>query len=101
METQAAFVRAKRTIHLNAKTAVHLDLPFVVDPGNAKLNHALWFDQAFQNLGVSTFFAALSTAAACGRKNHLPFVGPCLSQSFSSMTSLGSFDHAASRFGLA
>ena len=38
-----------------------------------------------------------STCAACARKNHLPFVGPCLSHSFSSMTSLGSFSVSTRR----
>jgi hypothetical protein len=44
MKTQPAFVRAEGAIHLHAKAAVHLDLSFVVDPRDAKLNHSLWFD---------------------------------------------------------
>ena len=44
MKTQPAFVRAERAIHLHAKSAVHLDLSFLVDPRDAKLNHSLRFD---------------------------------------------------------
>src|SRR4029434_8014733 len=59
MKTQPAFVRAERAIHLHAKPAVHLDMSFVVDPRNAKLNHSLRFDQTLQNSGVSELLAAV------------------------------------------
>src|SRR4029077_4118094 len=44
MKTQPAFVRAESAIHLHPKAAVHLDLSFLVDPRDAKLNHSLRFD---------------------------------------------------------
>src|SRR5262249_27764048 len=59
MKTQAPFVRAERAIHLHAKAAIHLDLSFVVDPGDAKLNHSLRFDQTLQYSGVSDFLAPI------------------------------------------
>ena len=59
MKTQPAFVRAEGAIHLHAKAAVHLDLSFVVDPRDAKLNHSLWFDETLQNFGVPDLLAAV------------------------------------------
>src|SRR5437016_4609619 len=59
MKTQPTFVRAERAIHLHAKATVHLDLSFVVDPRNPKLNHSLWFHQTLKNSGVAAFLAAL------------------------------------------
>src|SRR5262245_30911701 len=59
MKTQPAFVRAEGAIHLHAKASVDLDLLFVVDPRDAKLNHALRFDQALQNSGVPELLAAV------------------------------------------
>src|SRR5204863_4801248 len=59
MKTQPPFVRPEGAIHLHAKAAVHLDLSFVVDPRDAKLNHSLWFDETLQNFGVSDFLAAV------------------------------------------
>src|SRR5439155_9962611 len=59
MKTQSPFVRAKRAIPLHAKATVHLDLSFVVDPRNAKLNHSFRFHQTLKNSGVAAFLAAL------------------------------------------
>src|SRR5215211_4948213 len=59
MKTQAAFVRAERAVHLHAKPAIHLDLSFVVDPWDAKLNHSLWFDETLQNFRISDFLSAV------------------------------------------
>src|SRR6516164_2488305 len=59
MKTQPAFIWAEGAIHLHAKPAVHLDLSFVVDPRDAKLNHSLRFDQALQNSGVPELLAAV------------------------------------------
>src|SRR4029077_18894308 len=59
MKTQPAFIWAKGAIHLHAKPAVHLDLSFVVDPRDAKLNHSLRFDQALQDSGVPELLAAV------------------------------------------
>src|SRR6266705_1453646 len=73
MKTQAAFVRTKGAIHLNAKTAVYLNLSVIVDPGNPKLNHALRFDQTFENFGVSTLLAALDH-----RPDRFQHFGHCL-----------------------
>ena len=60
MKTQAAFIRSKGAVHLDAKTTVHLDLALVVDPWNAKLNHAFRFDQALENFAISILFVALN-----------------------------------------
>src|SRR6185503_11484476 len=59
MKTQPAFVRAERTIHLYAKAAVHLNLSFVVNPRDAKLNHSFRFDQTLQNSGVSELLTSV------------------------------------------
>src|SRR6266487_4642397 len=53
MKTQPAFVRTEVAVHLHAKSPVHLDLAFIVNPWNPELNHPLRFDQTFQNLAVS------------------------------------------------
>ena len=58
MKTQPAFVRAKGAIHLNAKTPVHLDLAFIVNPRDPKLNHPLRFDQTLQNLAIPILLVA-------------------------------------------
>ena len=73
VKPQSAFVRAERTIHLHAKPAVHLDLSFVVDPWNAKLNHSLWFDQTLENSGVPNFLAAVDDWP-----DRLQHLGDCL-----------------------
>src|SRR5215471_18213341 len=58
MKTQAAFVRAERAVHLHTEPAVHLDLSFIVDPWDAKLNHSFRFYQTLQNSGVPDLLAA-------------------------------------------
>ena len=60
MKTQPALVRAEGTVHLDAKPAIHLDLAFIVDPGNPKLNQPLWFHQTLQDLAVSVFLVTLN-----------------------------------------
>src|SRR5439155_20711880 len=59
MKTEASFVRTKRAVHLNAEPAVNLNLAFVIDPGNAELNHPLGFDKALENLSVSILLVTL------------------------------------------
>src|SRR5262249_60099428 len=73
MKTQTSFVRTERAIHLHAKAAVHLDLSFVVDPGNAKLNHSFRFDETLQYPGVSELLAAVDDWP-----NRLQHLGDCL-----------------------
>src|SRR4029077_815483 len=55
MKTQASFVRPERAVHLHAEPAVNLNLAFVIDPGNAELNHPLRFNKALKDLSVSIF----------------------------------------------
>src|SRR5262245_11732536 len=59
METQPAFVRAERAVHLHAKAAVDPDLSLVVDPRDAKLNHSLRLHETLQDSGVSDLLAAI------------------------------------------
>src|ERR1700704_3488586 len=53
MKTDPPFVPAEGAIHLHAKSPVHLDLAFIVNPRNPELNHPLRFDEALQNLAIS------------------------------------------------
>ena len=59
MKTQSAFVRTEGAVHLHAKPAVHLDLSFVIDPRDAKLNHSLRFNETLQNSGVPQLLATV------------------------------------------
>jgi hypothetical protein len=59
VKSQAPFVRSDGAIHLDAEPAVYLDLAFVVDPGNAELNHPLRLNKTFQDFAVSIFFVSL------------------------------------------
>src|SRR5262245_191680 len=59
MKAQPAFIRAERAVHLHSKATVNLDLSFVVDPRDAKLNHSLGFDQSLQYSGVPELLAAV------------------------------------------
>jgi hypothetical protein len=60
MKTQASLVRAERAVHLDSKTAVNLNLAFVVDPWNAELNHPFGFDKTFKDLSVSILFVTFN-----------------------------------------
>jgi hypothetical protein len=53
-------VRPDGAIHLDAKPAVYLDSPLVVDPGNAELNHPLRLNKTFKDLAVSIFLIPLN-----------------------------------------
>ena len=59
MKTQAAFVRPDGAVHLHAEAAVDLDLPFVIDPGDAELNHPLRLNNAFEDFAVAIFLVTL------------------------------------------
>src|SRR5260370_34436446 len=59
VEAQTPFVGADGAVHLDAKAAVHLDLAFVVDPGNAKLNHPLRLDNPLQDFPVPILLVSL------------------------------------------
>jgi hypothetical protein len=59
VEAQTAFVGADGAVHLDAKAAVHLDLTFVVDPGNAELNHPLRLDDPLQDFPVPILLVSL------------------------------------------
>ena len=59
MKAQAAFVRPDGAVHLHAKAAVDLDLPIVIDPGDAELNHPLRLNNAFEDFAVTIFLVAL------------------------------------------
>ncbi len=59
MKTQAAFVGAERAVHLHAKTAINLNLAFVIDPGDSELNHPLGLDQAFEDFSISILLVTL------------------------------------------
>ena len=50
MKAQAALVRADGAVHLDAETAVDLELALVVDPGHPEHDDALGFHDALQNL---------------------------------------------------
>ena len=50
VETQTAFVRTDRAVHLNAVTLVDLDFAFVIHPGNAEQDHAFRFCNPFEDL---------------------------------------------------
>jgi len=52
MKPKSPFVRTNSTVHFNAKTAIDLNLPFIIHPGNAKDNHPFRLGDAFQNLLV-------------------------------------------------
>ena len=49
MEADAAFIRADRSVKLNAVAPVHLNRALVVDPRNTEYNGAVGFDTALQN----------------------------------------------------
>ena len=53
MEPQAALVGADRAVHLDAETAVDLDLALVVDPRHAEHDHPLGLDQPLENLRLA------------------------------------------------
>ena len=55
METQAALVGTDGAVHLNAEALIDLDFALVINPGDAKENHAFRLDAAFQNLGFAVF----------------------------------------------
>src|SRR5205814_6038622 len=60
MEAQTTLVWPKGAVHLDAPSAVHMDLSFVVNPRNAELNHPLRFDDAFENFAIPIFFMPLN-----------------------------------------
>jgi hypothetical protein len=60
VKAETPFVRPDGTIHLDAKPAVNLDSAFVVNPGNAELNHPLRLNKAFKDLPVSIFLIPLN-----------------------------------------
>jgi hypothetical protein len=59
MEAQTTLVRSKGAVHLDPIAAVYLDLPFVINPRNAELNHPLRLNDAFEDFAVPIFFVAL------------------------------------------
>ena len=66
MEAQAAFVGADGGTHLHAVAPVYLNPPLVVHPRHAEHNHALGFDDAFQQAvaGVARVFVQKRFQAA-------------------------------------
>ncbi len=69
VEAQAALVRADGGVHLDAETAVHLDLALVVDPGDPEHDHPFRLHQALHDLGLAVFGVALDDEG--GRFHHL------------------------------
>src|SRR6266571_3394721 len=55
MKSQPAFVRADCTVHLDSKSAVHVDVALIVLPRNAKHDHAFRLDDPLENLGLPIF----------------------------------------------
>ncbi len=55
MKSQPAFVRADGTVHLDSKSAVHVDIPLIVLPGDTKHNYALRFDDPLENFRFAIF----------------------------------------------
>jgi len=51
VETQAALVGADSAVELDAESAVHMHFAFVVHPGDAKHDDALWFHDTLENIG--------------------------------------------------
>jgi hypothetical protein len=52
VEAQAALVRADGAVHLDAETAIDLDLALIIDPRHAKHDRALRLADALQDAGV-------------------------------------------------
>src|SRR5581483_1328287 len=55
MEAQPALVGTDPAVHLDAESAIDLDISLIVKPGNAEHNDALGFYNALKNLGGSIF----------------------------------------------
>src|SRR5208337_2569362 len=50
MEAQPALVGADGAVHLDAETAVDLNVALIVEPGNAEHEDALWLDNPLQQM---------------------------------------------------
>ena len=61
VEAQPALVRSESAIHLDAETAVDLNLAFIINPRDAELNHALRFDDAFEDFAVAILLVPLDS----------------------------------------
>jgi len=61
VEAQPAFVRSESAIHLDAETAVDLNLAFIINPRDAELNHALRLDDAFEDFAVAILLVPLDS----------------------------------------
>src|SRR5437870_12463973 len=75
MEAQTALVRSESAIHLDAETAVDLNLAFIINLWDAELNHALRFDDAFEDFAVAILLVPLDS-----RFDRLEDFGNCLTK---------------------
>ena len=60
MEAQTTLVRSKGAVHLDAITAIDLNLSFVINPRNAELNHPFRLDEALEDFAVPIFLVPLN-----------------------------------------
>ena len=84
VKTQAALIRSQGAVHLDAKTAVHLDPAFVVDPWDAELDYPFRFDKALENFAIAILLVALNHRSnrvedLCYSLNEFRLVGVTLS----------------------
>jgi hypothetical protein len=75
MEAQTTLVRSKGAVHLDAIASVHLDLSFVINPGNAELNHSLRLNNPLENFAIPIFLVPLN-----GRFDRLENFRDCLKE---------------------
>ena len=55
MESQPPFVRADGTVHFDSKTAVHMNIPLVVHPGDTEDDDPFRLSDPFQYSGMPIF----------------------------------------------
>ena len=55
MEAESALIRADGAAHLNAESAIHLDVALIVDPGDAKHDYAFRLDHALKDARFLVF----------------------------------------------
>src|SRR6267142_7108999 len=55
MEAQPSFVGADGAVHLDAESAIDLDLSEIIEPRNTEHDDALGLDDAFENAGFPIF----------------------------------------------
>jgi hypothetical protein len=60
MEAQTTLVRSEGTVHLDAITAIDLNLSFVVNPGDTELDHPLRLNQALEDFAIAIFLVPLN-----------------------------------------